>query len=44
MPLRDQISLILYNVQANRGGALALETPTPIDPQIEGVRDSSTSS
>jgi hypothetical protein len=44
MPLRDQIGLILHNVQANRGGALALETPTPIDPRIEGVRDLSTSS
>ena len=35
MPLRDQISFILHDVQANGKGALSLEAPTLLDPRIE---------
>jgi hypothetical protein len=34
MPFREEIGFILYDVQANGQGALTLEVPTPIDPQL----------
>ena len=34
MPLREEIGLILHNVQANGQGALTLKDPMPIDPQV----------
>lgn len=40
MPLRDLISHIQQDVQANGEGALALEDPTPIDPRLASLNTS----
>ena len=34
MPHREEVGLILHDVQANSQGALTLEDPTPIDPRF----------
>ena len=38
MPYKETISLILYNVQANKNNALTLEKPTLIDPWIAALK------
>jgi hypothetical protein len=43
MPFRDIIGYILHDVQANGKGALILKDPTPVDPRLRALDNSSTS-
>ena len=44
MLYRETLSLILYNVQANRKGAIDLEESTLVDPRLTSLKPISSSS
>ncbi len=44
MLFREELSVILHDVQANGKGALSLATPTLVDPRLEAISVSRSSS